>query len=197
MQKLSLFPLGSVLFPGGRMPLRIFEQRYLDLVRDCLKQDEDFGMVWITSGSEIAQPDGMAPELAVVGTTARIVDWDALPNGLLGVTVEGGERFRLRASQPRADKLVVGEVERLSAPAAQPLPAAADSLLEVLVNLEHHPHVQRLGIAPDHDNAWEVCWTLAQLLPVEEDIKYRILACSTLDDTIDLLDAALNELGGD
>ena len=179
------------------MPLRIFEQRYLDLVRHCLKQDEDFGMVWITSGSEISQPEGMAPELAAVGTTARIVDWDALPNGLLGVTIEGGERFHLRASQARADKLVIGQVELLPTPVAQPLPDSADSLLEVLVNLEHHPHVQRLGIATDHGNAWEVCWTLAQLLPVEEDIKYRILACPRLEDTIELLDAALNELGGD
>jgi Lon protease-like protein len=197
MQSLPMFTLGAVLFPGGRMPLQIFEQRYLGLVRQCLKQDEAFGVAWITHGSEILQPGKPAPELAAVGTTARIIDWDALPGGLLGVTVEGGDRFRLHSSLQSDDKLMVGEVELLPTPLPEPLPESGESLLEVLVNLERHPHVQRLGIKPDHENAWAVCWTLAQLLPVEEAIKYQILACDTLAGSIDLLDNALNALGAD
>jgi Lon protease-like protein len=82
------------------MPLQIFEQRYLDLVRDSMKNAEPFGVVWIRSGSEVAQVERTGPDLGDYGTCARIVDWDQLPNGLLGITIEGAERFDLFTSYP-------------------------------------------------------------------------------------------------
>ena len=89
LTELPLFPLSAVLLPHGRMPLQIFEQRYLDLVRETLRSDSQFGVVWIRQGSEVAQRGRAAPELGDYGTSARIVDWDQRPNGLLGITIEG------------------------------------------------------------------------------------------------------------
>src|SRR5210317_1685183 len=95
IESLPLFPLSSVLLPCGRIPLQIFEQRYLDLVRDSMKSGTPFGVVWIRRGEEVAQRGSVAADLGDYGTCARIVDWDQLPNGLLGITIEGAERFEL------------------------------------------------------------------------------------------------------
>ncbi|MCB1708235.1 MAG: LON peptidase substrate-binding domain-containing protein, partial [Halioglobus sp.] len=120
MSELSLFPLSGVLMPFGRMPLQIFEQRYLDLVRDTMKSDSAFGVVWIRRGAEVAQRGEASPQLGDYGTTARIIDWDQLPNGLLGVTIQGGQRFDLASTGVRANGLVVGQVALRPAP--QPAP---------------------------------------------------------------------------
>jgi Lon protease-like protein len=194
--ELPLFPLGSVLFPGGRMPLQIFEQRYLDLVRNCLKRDTGFGQVWISQGAEVAQPGVAQPELGVVGTYARIVDWDSLPNGLLGITIEGGERFHLESTAVAEDGLVLGQVTMEPERPALPLAGHWQSLLDVLASLEQHPHVQRLGIRADHGDAWQVGSVLAQLLPVQEDLKYEMLAMQELEPFLERLDQLLDQLGG-
>jgi Lon protease-like protein len=196
MTEIPLFPLGSVLFPGGRMPLQIFEQRYLDLVRNCLKQDTGFGQVWISRGAEVAQAGVAAPELGFVGTYARIVDWDSLPNGLLGITIEGGERFRLESTSVAGDGLVRGQVTLEAARPAQPLAEQWHSLLDVLASLEQHPHVQRLGIRADHGDAWQVASVLAQLLPIQEDLKYEMLEMEELEPFLERLDQLLDQLGG-
>jgi hypothetical protein len=194
--EIPLFPLSSVLFPGGRIPLQIFEQRYLDLVRGCMKEDSGFGLVWIANGAEVAHPGVGQPNLGEYGCYARIVDWDSLPNGLLGITIEGNERFRLKGARAEANQLVMGEVEM------EPLrePAAMcedwDSMVEVLRSLEQHPHVQKLGIRPDHNDAWQVGCALAQLLPVDERIKYHLLRLDDIEDFMAQMDHILNELGG-
>lgn len=196
MTEIPLFPLSSVMFPGGRMPLQIFEQRYIDLVRSSMKQDSGFGMVWIMRGSEVAQP-GVGPlNLGEWGTYARIVDWDQLPNGLLGITIEGGERFRLQDSHKRDDQLNMGQVEMLPLPEPVAVSEEWESMVEVLASLEQHPHVQGLGIKPDHSDAWQVGYALAQLLPVDEALKYDMLADSDIDSFMARMDVVLNELGG-
>ena len=196
MTELPLFPLSSVLFPGGRMSLQIFEQRYLDLVRHCLKQDTGFGQVWITSGAEVTQPGVAQPSLGTIGTYARIVDWDSLPNGLLGITVEGGELFQLDSSSVRDDGLVTGQVDIAPGRPAQALAEQWQSLLDVLASLEQHPHVQRLGIRADHTDAWQVGSVLAQLLPVQEDLKYEMLQMQELEPFLERLGQLLDQLGG-
>ena len=117
MTELPLFPLSAVLLPYGRMPLRIFERRYLDLVRDCMRSGEPFGVVWIRRGSEVAREGRALHDLGDYGTTAHIVDWDQLPNGLLGITIEGRRRFELFGTSTRANGLVVGQVDLAEPPA--------------------------------------------------------------------------------
>ena len=196
MTEIPLFPLSSVLFPGGRMPLQIFEQRYLDLVRRCLKQDSGFGLVWITEGHEVAQPGFDQPSLGTTGTYARIVDWDSLPSGLLGITIEGAELFRLESSEVCDNQLVIGQVEMEPERRAAAVHEDWESLVNVLVNLERHPHVRRLGIRADHSDAWQVGYMLAQLLPMEEQLKYEMLQMHQLEPFMARLEELLDQLGG-
>lgn len=197
MSELPLFPLSGVLLPFGRMPLQIFEQRYLDLVRDCMKTDSAFGVVWIRRGAEVAQRGAAAPLLGDYGTTARIVDWDQLPNGLLGVTIQGGQRFDLVATEVRANGLVVGQVQqRAPSPPARMEPRW-HTLLAVLRSLETHPHVQRMALQLDYDDAWQVAYTLLQLLPLEEALKYKLLGIDGIDALMGELDVILNQISGE
>lgn len=194
MIEMPLFPLSTVLFPHGRLPLQIFEQRYIDLVRDSLKADQGFGIVWLRSGGEAAQTSQAGPDLGDYGTVARIVDWDQLPNGLLGITVQGCEIFELFGTRRRADGLNVGDVKLKPAPEPQPMQPAWSSLEEVLRGLEIHPHVQRMGLSIDYSDAWQVaCW-LAQLLPLEESLKYELLGTPSLESLMKELDIILNQI---
>ena len=118
MTTIPLFPLSGVLMPHGKVPLQIYEQRYLDLVRSSLKTEEPFGIVWIRRGEEVADKGRASAELGDWGTLARIVDWDQLPNGLLGVTVQGEGRFDLYETEIQASGLVLGEVTYRPSPAA-------------------------------------------------------------------------------
>ncbi|MCB1696958.1 MAG: LON peptidase substrate-binding domain-containing protein [Halioglobus sp.] len=197
MSELSLFPLSGVLMPFGRMPLQIFEQRYLDLVRDTMKSDSAFGVVWIRRGAEVAQRGEASPQLGDYGTTARIVDWDQLPNGLLGVTIQGGQRFDLKSTGVRANGLVVGQVELR--PALQPATVVPQwqSLLDILHSLETHPHVQRMALQLDYGDAWQVACTLIQLLPLEEALKYRLLGIDSIEALMAELDVILNQISGE
>ena len=177
MTELPLFPLGAVLFPHGRMPLRVFEPRYVDLVRDCLKQESAFGVVWIREGDEIVvDTDNAMPRLAQIGCTARIVDWDALPNGRLGITIEGGAKFRVLATQQRPNFLVVADIETLPVEPVLPVPARAGDLVELLRQLTVHPLVARLKLEPQTDDVGALTHQVAQLLPIPEANKFTLLA---------------------
>jgi Lon protease-like protein len=196
IESLPLFPLSSVLLPCGRIPLQIFEQRYLDLVRDSMKSGTPFGVVWIRRGEEVAQRGSVAADLGDYGTCARIVDWDQLPNGLLGITIEGAERFELHASSTRSNGLVVGEVTLLPRPEPCAVQEAWSPMLDVLASLETHPHVQRMNLSVDYGDAWSVAYTLVQLLPLEEHVKYELLGLDVIDQLMAELDLILNQISG-
>ena len=87
METIALFPLNSVMFPKGRVSLQIFESRYVDMIRQCLRETSGFGVVLIATGSEVAR-SGEKLDVHRVGTYCEIVDWNQLPNGLLGITAE-------------------------------------------------------------------------------------------------------------
>ena len=196
MEELPLFPLHGVLLPRGRMPLQIFEQRYLDLVRDCLKRDAPFGVVWIRRGAEVAERGRASADLGDWGCYARIVDWDQLPNGLLGVTIEGDGRFDLLGTRIEANGLVMARVEPRPAPPAVPMTPQWQAMLDVLQSLEIHPHVRRLAMQVDHGDAWQVAWGLAQLLPLDESLKYQWLGLDDADLLLAQLDLVLNPICG-
>lgn len=197
LSELPLFPLSGVLLPFGRVSLKIFEPRYLDLVRDCMKSNSRFGVVWIRRGAEVVQRGRAAPELGDYGTCARIVDWDQLPNGLLGITIEGTERFDLFATHTRSNGLVVGQVQLQQAIAPAPMADAWMSLLEVLRSLETHPHVERMNLRVDYNDAWQVAYTLIQLLPLDEALKYELLGAGSIDVLMAELQALLNQISGE
>ena len=175
--QLPLFPLGTVLFPGGRVPLQVFEPRYVDLVRTSLKNNSEFGVVWIREGSEVVvDKQAPMPRLAQLGSFARIVDWDALPGGRLGVTIEGSGKFRLLSTQQQQDYLVLANVEPLPPDSALPLPERATDLLVLLRQLVEHPLIARLKLEPEVHDGGRLANQLAQLLPISEANKFELLA---------------------
>lgn len=197
MTEMPLFPLSSVLLPHGRMPLQIFERRYLDLVRDCMKTGQPFGVVWIRRGSEVSGQGRAAPDLGDYGTTARIVDWDQLPNGLLGITIEGDQRFELYHTGTREDGLVIGEVTLSPPRESVPMLDVWRPLVDVLQSLQTHPHVQRMNLAVDDGDPWQVAYSLLQLLPLEESLKYELLGIDNLVELMRELDIILNQISGE
>ena len=197
MTEIPLFPLSSILLPYGRLSLQIFEQRYLDLVRSCMRTDTGFGVVWIRRGAEVATKGSARPDLGDYGTYARIVDWDQLQNGLLGITIAGTEIFDLRDANTSASGLVMGDIEMHLPRDPQAMQDSWNPMLDVLRSLETHPHVQRMGLDIDYSNAWEVGYTLVQLLPLDESLKYELLGCETIEDMMGELDLLLNQISGE
>jgi len=197
MSALPLFPLGAVLMPGGRVPLRIFEQRYLKLVRESMRSGEPFGVVWIRRGSEVAQRGRAAPELGDWGTFAHIVDWDQLPDGLLGITIAGGERFDLSDTQVQADGLLMGEVTPRPSPPPAALREEWTPMADLLRSLQTHPHVERMQLSVDYADAWQVGWTLLQLLPLQEHQKYQLLGEDNVETLMNELHLILGRISGE
>lgn len=197
MTDIPLFPLSSTLVPYGLMPLQIFEQRYLDLVASCMKHSTGFGVVWLRRGVEVAGEGIDTPDLGDYGTYARIVDFDQLPNGLLGITIQGCERFHVGDVWRESDGLIRAQVEMAEPLSSTPMLESWQSLTAVLRSLEAHPHVQRLNLAVDYNNAWQVAYTLIQLLPFDESIKYELLGAHSIDVLVRELDVLLNQISGE
>ncbi len=173
MSELPLFPLRTVLFPGGLLPLRIFETRYVDMVGRCMREAGEFGVLLISSESETdAGPVG---DLAEIGTSARIVDFHALPDGLLGLMCRGARRFKLRARRVQADGLYIGDVEWLTEPAPSavapehlPLTRLLRRVLQELGDTARH-------LDADFDDAGWVSNRLAEFLPLERSAQQQLL----------------------
>lgn len=188
-QKIPLFPLGTVLFPGGPLPLRIFEARYVDMVTRCLRENLEFGVVLISAGNETGQA-----QICDVGTSARIVDWDQGPDGLLNIVARGERRFFLQSAQAQADGLLIGRVSWAEAEASRPLPAKYASMATTLARL-----LEQSGPLYEHlesklqDASW-VGFRLAELLPIALETRQHCLTLKDAEARLDLLLPLLNEL---
>ena len=196
MTDIPLFPLGTVLFPSGRLPLQIFERRYVDMISKCMREGTGFGVVWIRRGSEVAEASVTNLDLGDYGTMATIVDWDQLPNGLLGITIEGAERFHIEEVWRDDSGLHMARVDIEPPPAAVEVPEEGRSMIDVLAGLQRHPEVRRLGLTVDTGNAWNICHVLTQLLPIDNSVKYELLGITDINVYVDELDELLSELSG-
>ena len=161
VRELPLFPLRAVLFPGGPLPLRIFEPRYLDMVSKCLREQSGFAVVLLGEGEEADD----ATSFAATGTEARIVDFDRLEGGLLGISCVGRERVRVVEAWREPDGLNRGRVLDIAADPVVPVPPDKAWLAEVVLQVlpeaeETYRHVEKRG-----DAAW-VGNRLAELLPL-------------------------------
>ncbi|WP_018935284.1 LON peptidase substrate-binding domain-containing protein [Thioalkalivibrio sp. ALJ24] len=194
MKTLPLFPLNTVLFPGGMLPLRIFETRYLDMVRRCMRDDSGFVVVAIEPPAEGEEaPSEADPSVGFhsLGTEARIIDWDQRPDGLLGILARGAQRQRIHQPRRGADGLWVGEVEPLDEWPAVSLPVDYASLAELLERL-----LDQLGTPWSHlerhpdDSAW-VAGRLTELLPLDLAIKQSLLESDDPIDRLERLRAAM------
>jgi len=168
---LPLFPLSTVLFPDGVLPLRIFEPRYLDMVKDCARNNGQFVICLIKHGREV----GQAATHFSVGTACQIVDWETLPEGLLGITAQGVHRVKINAIEVKTDQLLVGETEPLIEEQDEELPARFNEWAQLLKEI-----ITKLGKPFDQhpmqpNSAKWVGARLTELLPIDVDIKQRIL----------------------
>jgi Lon protease-like protein len=181
---IALFPLHTVLFPGGPLPLRIFETRYTDMVRRCMREQQPFGVVLIQDGDEA----GEVATTATIGCTARIADFHTLHDGLLGISCVGERKFRVLRVWRADDGLNMGEVAWLPAEPELPVPADCERLVTTLRRAleelaEHYENVERKF----DDAAW-IGARIAELLPIELADKQALLE---LDDPIERIRSLL------
>jgi Lon protease-like protein len=194
---LPLFPLKTVLFPGGVLPLKVFEQRYITMTKACLKDDSPFGVCLLTRGDEVfgatAAKAGLA--FAPIGTLARITAWDMPQLGILHLRTEGATRFQVQAHTIAEDGLVVGQVTPLAPEPALALPDAFQplaSLLELLINRvgkENFPAELALT-----DASW-VSYRLAEILPLPLPIKQSMLEINDSEIRLKVLAQFLTQQG--
>jgi uncharacterized protein len=178
---IPLFPLNIVLFPDGPLPLRIFETRYVDMVRTCMREDRGFGVVLISAGLEAGPA-----ETYDVGTMAKITDFHQLPDGLLGLSCVGQQRFRILKKSIAKDGLNLGEIEWLANEPVLRVPARHARLKELLRTVLPQLGEVYTGIDMRLDDAAWVGHRLAEILPIELQRKQSFLE---MDDPIQRLDA--------
>ena len=193
--RLPLFPLRTVLFPGGVLPLKVFEQRYVDMTKSCLADERPFGVVVITQGEEVAQPGAGAASFAAIGTTARIIDWDMPQLGILHVSTLGGTRFLVETHSADASGLLVGNVKPIAPEAKVAITPAHQPLVRLLEII-----AARVGPAnfPDelaYDDASWVGYRLAELLPLPPPIKQSMLEINDAAVRLGVLQRFLQQQG--
>lgn len=188
--EIPLFPLHTVLFPGGALALRIFEPRYLDMVGECLRTGSGFGVCLISEGKET----GDAAQTFEYGTLGDISYWQQLPDGLLGITVRGRQRFRLISSELRPGKLTVAKVALIPNDPAISLPQRYISYGEMVNEMMEemgHPYTT---LPKQYDDAGWVSNRLAELLPIALVQKQYFLQLDDPLERLDRLGAILSEL---
>jgi uncharacterized protein len=193
--RLPLFPLKTVLFPRGRLSLRIFEQRYLAMAKSCLSGEKPFGVCLITQGEEVASPDGGAPEFATVGTFARIRAWDMPQLGILQITAVGETRFTVRAHELMPDGLVVADVTPISPEPQVALSPARRMLAELLELLAARIGPQHFPDDRAFDDASWVGNRLAELLPLPLPMKQALLETDDAEARLAALQRFIDERG--
>ena len=173
---LPLFPLRTVLFNGGQLPLRIFEPRYVDMISGCMKAGEGFGVVLIREGREVRQSKAEgAPQIFRIGTVAIIEDFNLLADGTLGIMARGAAKFRVFETRQQADGLLVGTIEYLPQEPASGVDERFAPLIDILKELLRHPMIEKMDLRVEYDDARSVGWRLAELLPIEPEIKQSLL----------------------
>ena len=173
-----LFPLNTVLSPGCILDLQIFEARYLDMVSACMKRGEGFGVVTILEGREVGEA---ASRFSALGCEALIRDFQQRSNGLLGIRVEGGRRFRVDGVEVQAGQLTLAQVDWLDEPDDAPLLAEHADLAALLAALAEHPLVAGLAMGGVVAGQQALANQLAYLLPFATEQKLELLQ---LDDPL-------------
>jgi Lon protease-like protein len=184
-----IFPLGTVLFPGGTLPLKIFEQRYLEMTKACLRDERPFGVCLIREGGEVGEP--AVPE--TVGCLATIERWDMPHPGLFELVARGGDRFRLLDTQVAKNGLISGSIERIgeNAPGGR-MDSACREVLKLIIERVGEAHFP----APIslEDPLW-VGYRLAEVLPLDPRLKQELLELQGASERLERLREVLVKKG--
>ena len=184
--ELPLFPLKTVLLPHNSLALKIFEPRYIDLIARCLRDNQPFGVVLIHSGEETDKDI----EIFSVGTSAMISDWQQRDDGLLGITIDGKQRFEIQTTASCPDGLLTAEVSLIDDCEKQPIPEQFYYMLELLNHVSNQERADNL----QHDFNI-IVYQLIYLLPLENALKQQLLEVSDCHDRAVVLHAELIRLG--
>jgi len=169
--EIPIFPLGTVLFPGGRLPLRIFEPRYAEMTKACIRDNQVFGVSLIRAGYEAGTP--AVP--SEIGCTARIIEWEEPSSGLFNLNTQGETLFRLKSRRTQADGLIVGEIELIEPPDPIGMPERYEKLQQLLTDLVKEIGPEHFTRPPRFNDAAWVGSRLAELLPVPPERKQKLL----------------------
>jgi Lon protease-like protein len=187
MIELPLFPLKMVLLPGNTLTLKVFETRYLDMIAQCMREDSTFGIVLIYKGEETSSDT----DIHSIGTTAKISDWQNRDDGLLGVTVLGLDRFEIISTHTQDNGLTVGKVNILNETEAVDIPEQFFYMQQLL----DHISAQEGKIHSDNQSFSEMLYQLIYLLPLDTNLKQRLLEIPLSGDRAVILHAELIRLG--
>jgi hypothetical protein len=189
-----LFPLNTVLFPGCILDLQIFEARYLDMVSACMRRGQGFGVVTLLDGQEVGEA---ARRFSALGCEALIRDFQQRPNGLLGIRVEGGRRFRVGEVGVQPGQLTLAEVTWLGEAEDAPLLAEHADLAALLGALAEHPLVAGLKMGGVVGGQQALANQLAYLLPFGTEQKLRLLQLDTPLHRLEQIQLLLDQLQGE
>ncbi|MEY2619267.1 MAG: hypothetical protein RL522_2269 [Pseudomonadota bacterium] len=203
LQALPLFPLGTVLFPGGVLPLRVFEVRYLDMVRRCQKIGAPFGVVCLTQGHEVRQAGAAQEGFATIGTLATLAEVQAPQPGLLMVRTQGTHRFRIQSREQLKHGLWVADVEQIPDDLAVPVPddlqPTADALGRLLETLQSQTQDSDgelpVGSPWRLDDCGWVANRWCEMLPLPPDLKQRLMELDNPLVRLELVDDLLARNG--
>jgi len=187
MIEIPLFPLKIVLLPGNTLAIKVFETRYLDMIAQCMREDSTFGIVLIYKGEET----GSDTDIHSIGTTAKITDWQTRADGLLGVTILGQERFEITSTHTQDDGLTMGKVNILSESKAVDIPEQFFYMQQLL----DHISAQEGKVHSENQGFSEMMYQLIYLLPLDTNLKQRLLEIPLSGDRAVILHAELIRLG--
>ena len=202
LHSLPLFPLGTVLFPGGVLPLKVFEVRYLDMISKCHQIGAPFGVVTLTQGHEVQRPEAPAEVFERVGTLARVGSLSRPQPGLLLIQCQGLQRFRIQHHQRLRHGLWVADVDCLPDDTATPVPddlqGCASALVQVLGKLHERQPVETRPQPPQPRELADAGWLAnrwCELLPLAPAMKHRLMALDNPLVRLELVHDFLNRSG--
>ena len=186
MSELALFPLKTVLLPGNRLPLKIFEPRYSDMIAHCMREHENFGIVLIHKGEET----DLDVEIFSIGTSAKVIDWQNRSDGLLGITALGLQRFQVDSVRHSGDGLLLAEVEYLHEQTDARVPDQYYYMSELLQHIMPNKDTDILSLG-----FTETVYQLIYVLPLDNALKQQLLEVPSTQDRAIALHAELIRLG--
>lgn len=189
--RLPIFPLHSVLYPGGVLPLKIFEQRYMEMAKRCLSERSVFGVCLIARGNEVGDP----AEPHAVGSSASIEQWDMQQLGVLRVEARGGQRFRIRSQAADASGLIHAEVEWIAPEPLLPVPEAQSDLVPLLRAIADDIGPQRWPPPHEFDDAAWVGYRYCEVLPIPALARQKLLELTDSISRLEIIQRFLNQRG--
>ncbi len=190
--QIPLFPLSTVVMPGGLLPLRLFEPRYLDMVRNCFRQQTGFGICLIKEGLEVGDAAVPYP----YGTLIRIVDWDQGDNGLLQIVVKGEQKFRITDTWKDNAKLLHGNIGLLPVEQSTPVPEEYGHLVQTMQQILAQVAPGIVYENPEYNDALWLGSRFVELLPLSAELRHELLSMDDAQQRLTALADVFDAISG-